>query len=44
LFVRCYKGISHNPQENVEMTDLVGALAVADKFIHQLSEIWKYPH
>ena len=44
LFVRCYKGISHNPQENVEMTDLVGAIAVADKFIHQLSEIWKYPH
>jgi len=44
LFVRCYKGISHNPQENVEMGDLAATLMVGDKFIHQLSEIWKYPH
>ena len=44
LFVRCYKGISHNPQEHVETEDLPAAIAVADNFIHQLSEIWKYPH
>jgi allantoate deiminase len=44
LFVRCYKGISHNPLEDVEMEDLAAAIAVSDEFIHQLSEIWKYPH
>ena len=43
LFVRCYKGISHNPLENVETEDLAATVAVADEFIHQLSEIWKYP-
>jgi allantoate deiminase len=43
LFVRCYKGISHNPQEHVETGDLAAAIVVADEFIHQLSEIWKYP-
>jgi allantoate deiminase len=43
LFVRCYKGISHNPQEHVETEDLAAAIVVADEFIHQLSEIWKYP-
>ena len=44
LFVRCYKGISHHPDEDVETEDLAAALVVADEFIHQLSEIWKYPH
>lgn len=44
LFVRCYKGISHNPQEHVETADLPAAIAVADELIQQLSEIWKYPH
>ncbi|MDO6431901.1 M20 family metallo-hydrolase [Flavitalea sp. BT771] len=43
LFVRCYKGISHHPQEHVETEDLAAAIVVADEFIHQLSEIWKYP-
>lgn len=43
LFVRCYKGISHHPQEHVETADLQTAIAVADDLIHQLSEIWKYP-
>ena len=43
LFVRCYKGISHNPQEHVETEDLAAAIVVADDLIHQLSEIWKYP-
>jgi allantoate deiminase len=43
LFVRCYKGISHHPQEQVETEDLAAAIAVAEEFIHQLSEIWKSP-
>lgn len=43
LFVRCYRGISHHPEEHVETEDLPPAIAVADDLIHQLSEIWKYP-
>jgi allantoate deiminase len=38
LFVRCYKGISHHPLEDVEATDIAAALAVANTFIHQLSK------
>ena len=37
LFVRCSKGISHHPAENVEMEDLAAVLAVAEKFIYQLA-------
>ncbi|GAB3856202.1 allantoate amidohydrolase [Hymenobacter terrigena] len=33
LFIRCYKGISHNPLENVELSDLAAAIAVADQFM-----------
>lgn len=36
LFVRCFKGISHNPLENVELKDLVAAIKVSDNFIQQL--------
>lgn len=36
LFIRCYKGISHNPLENVELADLAAALEVADRFLHLL--------
>jgi allantoate deiminase len=36
LFVRCFKGISHNPLENVELNDLAAALKVSDNFIQQL--------
>ncbi|MBC7946468.1 MAG: allantoate amidohydrolase [Chitinophagaceae bacterium] len=36
LFVRCYKGISHNPLENVEMKDLIATLKVSDNFIKTL--------
>ena len=39
LFVRCYKGISHNPQEHVEREDLAAALAVAENFIINMTEI-----
>jgi allantoate deiminase len=36
LFVRCFKGISHNPLEDVELKDLAAALKVSDNFIRQL--------
>jgi allantoate deiminase len=36
LFVRCFKGISHNPLENVELKDLAAAIEVSDNFIQQL--------
>lgn len=39
LFVRCFKGISHNPLEAVEKNDLAAALAVAESFIFKLAEI-----
>lgn len=38
LFVRCFKGISHNPLENVELADIAAALQVADTFINNLHE------
>ena len=33
LFVRCFKGISHNPLENVELKDMASAIKVSDNFI-----------
>ena len=42
LFVRCYKGISHHPLENVEAEDITAATAICDNFIYQLTEIWRY--
>ncbi|GAB3956596.1 allantoate amidohydrolase [Spirosoma harenae] len=36
LFVRCFKGISHNPLEDVEVDDLAAALQVADTFVDYL--------
>jgi acetylornithine deacetylase/succinyl-diaminopimelate desuccinylase-like protein len=36
LFVRCFKGISHNPKENVELKDLAAAIEVSDNFIKSL--------
>ena len=33
LFIRCYKGISHNPLEDVALPDLAAAIAVAERFI-----------
>jgi allantoate deiminase len=40
LFVRCFKGISHNPLENVELKDIAAAVEVSTNFIDQL--ILKY--
>ncbi|GAB4036542.1 allantoate amidohydrolase [Spirosoma gilvum] len=36
LFVRCFEGISHNPLENVELTDIAATLQVADRFLEHL--------
>ncbi len=36
MFVRCYKGISHNPAENVENKDIEAAITVAGHFIQHL--------
>jgi allantoate deiminase len=33
LFVRCFKGISHNPLEDVELKDMAAAIKVSDNFI-----------
>ncbi|HJT73526.1 MAG TPA: allantoate amidohydrolase [Chitinophaga sp.] len=43
LFVRCYKGISHHPQENVEAADLAAAIKVTDFFIHRLTGLYNHP-
>ena len=32
-FIRCYRGISHNPLENVEAADVAAALQVAEQFL-----------
>lgn len=37
IFVRCYKGISHSPLEDVEITDITAAVKVADNFILNLA-------
>lgn len=36
LFVKCFKGISHNPLENVEIKDIAAALEISDNFMQQL--------
>ena len=36
LFVKCFKGISHNPSEKVEIKDIATALEISDNFIEQL--------
>ncbi|MEP7228758.1 MAG: allantoate amidohydrolase [Ginsengibacter sp.] len=37
LFVKCFKGISHNPLEKTEIKDIATALEISDNFIGQLS-------
>lgn len=44
LFVRCTKGISHHPLENVEIEDLAAVITISDNFIQQLIATWKYQH
>lgn len=38
LFVRCYKGISHHPLENVLTEDIAAALKVSDQFMNHLTK------
>jgi acetylornithine deacetylase/succinyl-diaminopimelate desuccinylase-like protein len=38
LFVRCCKGISHNPEEDVELKDIEAAIKVSDTFMERLIE------
>ncbi len=42
LFVRCFKGISHNPLENVELKDIAAAIKVSDNFIKAFARAFKY--
>ncbi|KAA2241364.1 allantoate amidohydrolase [Chitinophaga agrisoli] len=50
LFVRCFDGISHHPQENVELADITAAVEVAGNFMQQVIThinqhvLWKSPH
>ena len=49
LFVRCFKGISHNPMEEVEIKDINAAITVADNFLNLFisnynTAKWKYQH
>jgi allantoate deiminase len=39
LFVKCFKGISHNPLEDVEIKDIMAAIKVSDNFIKRLISI-----
>ncbi|MCB2407282.1 allantoate amidohydrolase [Hymenobacter lucidus] len=36
LFIRCFKGISHNPLENVEVADVAAAVQVSERFLQLL--------
>ncbi len=38
LFVRCYKGISHNPLESVKVEDVAVALSVLERFLLSLAQ------
>jgi len=37
LFVRCFKGISHNPLENAELPDIAAAVQVSERFLLNLT-------
>jgi allantoate deiminase len=36
LFVKCFKGISHNPAEDVALQDIAAAIRVSDTFLNKL--------
>ena len=44
LFVKCFKGISHNPLENVETDDIKVVLGVGDNFIRRLIRSYEKSH
>lgn len=37
MFIRCFKGISHNPLEDVELKDMAAAIEVCDIFLQNLT-------
>jgi len=39
LFVKCFKGISHNPAEDVAVDDIAAAISVSDNFINKLIKL-----
>jgi allantoate deiminase len=39
LFVKCFKGISDHPMENVKIEDIAAALEVSDVFVQNLKEL-----
>jgi allantoate deiminase len=43
LFVKCFKGISHNPLEAVDTTDIAAALHVSDLFFQNLINYYNQP-
>ncbi len=43
LFVNCYKGISHNPKEQVDIKDIEAVLAVSDLFLQQVINYYNQP-
>ncbi|GAA3936349.1 M20 family metallo-hydrolase [Hymenobacter algoricola] len=44
LFVRCFKGISHNPLENAELPDIAAALQVSERFLTLLFNDYTSSH
>jgi allantoate deiminase len=38
LFVRCERGISHNPAESVTTEDVAAAIAAIDRFVSTLAQ------
>ncbi len=42
LFVRCFRGISHNPLEDVELKDMAAAIKVSDNFIMELAKAYPF--
>jgi allantoate deiminase len=41
LFVRCRDGLSHHPDEFVDLSDITAALRAAAGFLDELSGSWK---
>ena len=39
LFVKCFKGISHNPAEDVALEDIAAAIRVSDTFMNKLIKL-----
>lgn len=40
MFIRCFKGISHNPKELAESDDIAAALKVADAFMENIIQYY----